>query len=215
MPAVCLRPDCLNEAFQGQPGEFCSRGCRYAGCLRPGCFKQPFGRQPGNFCTKGCRDAGCLAPGCRHPTWDNHPGGFCSQPCKAAFEAALATKNDQELPWSSRRHPLHPTTSTAASLLSEEEGTSRDSFVGTLSASDDCTLLVAAEDDGPAEQRSLWQLLQENTGYPPSRCAALAQRPLRTAVQIEAVGDHVAKAAAWLASARVAMQQQARPCYCT
>uniref|UniRef100_A0A7S4Q5R8 PARP catalytic domain-containing protein n=1 Tax=Alexandrium monilatum TaxID=311494 RepID=A0A7S4Q5R8_9DINO len=108
--AICALPGCTRQAWNGQPGEFCSRRCRAAGgqgphgqqavlppvCIRPGCGEPAWDGQVGSFCRSVCRDAGplpesllCARPECSRPSWNGQPGEFCSRSCQAAVLAAM------------------------------------------------------------------------------------------------------------------------------
>uniref|UniRef100_A0A7S0AJ34 NADAR domain-containing protein n=1 Tax=Pyrodinium bahamense TaxID=73915 RepID=A0A7S0AJ34_9DINO len=98
---LCARPGCGKLAYNGQPGEYCSKYCKAtdigAICLTPNCGKPTWNFQPGGYCSKFCKQSGqgaqpdnpapaapCANPGCGKPSWNGAPGEFCSKTCREA-----------------------------------------------------------------------------------------------------------------------------------
>lgn len=88
--AVCLRPGCSKPTWNGQPGEFCSGGCKAPICLRPGCGRLAGEGEAFGYCGAACRPRGlvslvprgaasvCLGPLCGRPAWKGQLCDGCS-----------------------------------------------------------------------------------------------------------------------------------------
>mmetsp|Transcript_92016 Transcript_92016/g.168756 ORF Transcript_92016/g.168756 Transcript_92016/m.168756 type:complete len:801 (-) Transcript_92016:19-2421(-) len=92
---LCARPECMRPTFNGKPGEYCSKSCRY----------QPI----------------CLTPGCGKPTWNGRPNGFCSKECRGAIDPSHRPRGGRRHSKPSR-HTYAPMTLSAPSWCEDCEG---------------------------------------------------------------------------------------------
>jgi hypothetical protein len=78
-PSSCARSGCPCDSFSGNPGDFCSRGCRQG----PGC-RQRMHVFTGTGTPGPSVGARCVRPGCPCDSFDGSPGQFCSQRCRTS-----------------------------------------------------------------------------------------------------------------------------------
>jgi len=123
---TCRKAGCNKPTWNGQPGEYCSKGCKaedqanqfpaYGGPLYSG--QQAYGGSTSHntgpsFAGQGQSFAGqgpsypgahrqpaiCMKPGCGKPTYNGQPNEYCSKACKNEYRPQLQPQSHGGNPW--------------------------------------------------------------------------------------------------------------------
>jgi len=81
---TCRKPGCNKPTWNGQPGEYCSKGCRTDDQANqfPSYDSPSYAGETHGPSYAGAQRDICMKPGCSKPTWNGQPGEYCSKACR-------------------------------------------------------------------------------------------------------------------------------------